>query len=242
MTPTTIVMCGLAAGLGVMLWRRRLRSRRAAYITTYALPVGLLEKLRERHPTLSLENYQLVAQGLRQFFLAHLNSGMEFVSMPSQVVDDLWHEFILYTKNYQQFCRRGFGRFLHHSPAAVLSKRQRGNAGIRQCWFQVCRQENINPRRPSRLPLLFALDAQLNVPNGFTYVVDCSGVARQADSGTTIYCGADLGGSVAGCGGGSGDGAHGHSGSDSGCGGDGGGGDGCGGGCGGGCSGGCGGD
>jgi len=89
MTPTTIVIYGLAAGLGIMFWRRRLRSRRVAYITAYALPVGLLEKLRERHPSLSMENYQLVAQALRQFFLAHLNSGMEFVSMPSQIVDDL---------------------------------------------------------------------------------------------------------------------------------------------------------
>jgi len=38
--------------------------------------------------------------GLRQFFLAHLKSGRRYVSMPSQVADGLWHEFILFTKNY----------------------------------------------------------------------------------------------------------------------------------------------
>lgn len=238
MSPIVIVMCALVAGLVVVLWARQVRSRRESYIRTYTLPIGLFEKLRERHPHLDLKDCQLVAQGLRQFFLAHLKSGREFVSMPSQAADDLWHEFILYTKNYQQFCRRSFGRFLHHTPAVVLSKGQRGNAGIRRCWVYACREENINPRRPTRLPLLFALDSKLNLPNGFAYVADCSGVTRQGDSSAFVYCGADLGGSAADCGGGFDGGADGYAGSDSGCGGDGGGGDG-GGGCGGG---GCGGD
>jgi hypothetical protein len=45
--------------------------------------------------------------------------------MPSQVADDLWHEFILFTKNYDAFCRQAFGGFFHHSPAAVLSPEQK---------------------------------------------------------------------------------------------------------------------
>jgi len=248
MTPTVIVICGLAAGLATLLGLRRLRARREAYLRAYTFPASLFEKLRERHPALTPEQYLLVEQGLRQFFLAHHKSGREFVSMPSQIADDLWHEFILYTRLYQQFCRRGFGRFLHHTPAAMLSKGQRSNAGMRRCWVHVCRQELIDPRQPSRLPLLFALDAQLNVPNGFTYVPDCSGLALRTDGGAMVYCCTDLGGSAGGCGGDSG-GAHGHSGSDSGCSGDGGGGDGgdgggggCGGDGGGGCGGGGGGD
>ncbi|MES2164053.1 MAG: hypothetical protein V4476_23095 [Pseudomonadota bacterium] len=230
MTPILIAICGLTVGLSALLWQRQLQARRESYIRNYALPIGLFEKLRESHPHLSLKDCQLVAQGLRQFFLAHLKSGRKFVSMPSQVVDDLWHEFILHTKNYQQFCRHGFGRFLHHTPAIVLSKGQQGNAGIHRCWVYACHEENINPRQPTRLPLLFALDSKLNVPNGFAYVADCSGVKRRGDDSALIYCGADLGGSAAGCGGGSDGGADSHSSSDSGCGGDGGGGDGCGGG------------
>ncbi len=232
MTQIVITICVLTAGLCAFFWQRQVRSRRESYIRTYVLPVGLFEKLREHHPHLDLKDCQLVAQGLRQFFLAHLKSDRKFVSMPSQVADDLWHEFILHTKNYQQFCRHSFGRFLHHTPAAVLSKGQKGNAGIRRCWVYACHEENINPHRPTRLPLLFALDNKLNVPNGFTYVADCSGVTRQGDGGAVLYCGADLGGSAAGCGGESDGGADGHSSSDSGCGGDGdgGSGDGCGGG------------
>ena len=75
------------------------------------------------------------------------------VSMPSQVVDDLWHELILYTRHYQLFCRHAFGRFMHHAPAVVLSKEQRGNEGLRRCCQLACLEEHINPRKPTRLPL-----------------------------------------------------------------------------------------
>ncbi|WP_195763576.1 glycine-rich domain-containing protein [Duganella guangzhouensis] len=240
------VVCVAFAGVSVVLWWRLSRSRREAYIRDFILPQGLFDKLRARHPHLSVKDCHLVAQGLRQFFLAHLKSGRRFVSMPSQVVDDLWHEFILYTKNYQQFCGRAFGRFLHHTPAAVLKKGQQGNGGIQRAWYYACQEENINPRHPSRLPLLFALDSKLNIVNGFVYVPNCASVQRQGDSsGATPYCGADLGAAGAGCGGDSDfsdGGGHGHGHGHGGDGGDGGGhGGGDGGGDGGGGDGGCGG-
>ena len=94
-----------------IIWQMRVRSRREAHIRTFTLPKGLYDKLRAKHPTLALKDCQLVAQGLRQFFLAYLKSGHQYVSMPSQVVDDLWHEFILYTKNYQLFAKRPSGAF-----------------------------------------------------------------------------------------------------------------------------------
>ena len=52
------------------------------------------------------------------------------VILPSmEVVDDLWHEFILYTKDYADFCCRHFGHFIHHEPTREaerdFSRRQR---------------------------------------------------------------------------------------------------------------------
>src|ERR1700741_1564586 len=35
---------------------------------------------------------------------------------PSPIVDIGWHTFILYTREYAQFCQRLAGRFIHHSP------------------------------------------------------------------------------------------------------------------------------
>lgn len=223
MTIPALLACLLLAGVSVHLWRRNLRLKRESFIRTFDLPKGLFDQLVKRHPHLSLRDCQLVSHGLRQFFLAHLKSGRMYVSMPSQVADDLWHEFILYTKNYEQFCKQAFGRFLHHTPAAVLDQARRNNDGIRRCWRYACLEENINPKSPTRLPLLFALDTKLGIAGGFVYALDCASL-RNVDG--TVHCGADL----AGCGGG-GSGCGGDSSSDSG--GDGGGSDGgsgCGGG------------
>lgn len=232
MTPVLIFICLLLAFVALTLWQRQRTLRREAYIRNFVLPAGLFERLRKHHPQLTLKECQLVAHALRQFFLAHLKSGRQFVSMPSQVVDDLWHEFILYTKNYEAFCRQAFGRFMHHTPAVVLSGAAQSNAGLRRCWWQVCREENINPRAPTRLPLLFALDAKLGIAHGFHYVADCQTIRRegsQNDSGVAVYCGGDF--SSAGFDGGT-DGLGDVGGGDGG--GDGDSGGGCGGGCGGG--------
>jgi hypothetical protein len=32
------------------------------------------------------------------------------------VIDVMWHQFILFTREYQKFCTRGFGCFIHHEP------------------------------------------------------------------------------------------------------------------------------
>ncbi len=153
-------------------------------------PPGLLERLHKQRPELALKDQQLVARALRQFFLVYLKSGFKHISMPSQVVDDLWHEFILYTKNYEQFCKQAFGRYMHHTPAAVLGASQRSNEGLRRTWWFACLEENINPRRATRLPLLFALDSKWNIADGFRYEPDCSALKMNGDG--TVYCGGDF--------------------------------------------------
>lgn len=194
MHPLTVFFLCLLVAFVVVIWRKAAVARRAEYIRHFALPQGLYERLRKRRPELSLKDCQLVAQALRQFWLAHLKSGRRFVSMPSQVADDLWHEFILYTRHYEQFCRKAFGRFLHHTPAVVLGNARDANAGLRRCWWYACKEENINPRNPTRLPLLFALDAKLKIADGFHYVADCGSVRNRNDrSDSAIYCGSDFG-------------------------------------------------
>jgi hypothetical protein len=181
--------------LSVMFWRRERGLRREAYIRATTWPDGLFEGLRKRRPELTHEDCELVGQALCQFFLVYLKSGRRFVSMPSQVVDDLWHEFILHTKHYQEFCSKAFGRFLHHTPAAVLGSERQSNAGLRRCWWFACREEGIDPRAATRLPLLFALDASLDIPDGFHYEADCES-ARQSDAAGTnsraVHCVGDF--------------------------------------------------
>ncbi len=181
------VILGLVA---IVFWQRYRRLVRERFIRDYTLPRGLYDKLRKRRPELELKDCALIARGLRQFFLAYLKSGRKFVAMPSQAVDDLWHEFILYTKAYEAFCQQAFGGFLHHTPAVVLGADKQNNEGLRRAWWYACKEENIDPAKPLRLPLLFAIDAKLGIAGGFIYSPDCK--ALRNDATGTAHCGADF--------------------------------------------------
>jgi hypothetical protein len=139
------------------------------------------------------------------------------VAMPSQVVDDAWHEFILFTRQYARFCRGAFGRFLHHTPAEAMRSPTQASDGIKRTWRLACAREGIDPRKPQRLPRLFAMDAALLIAGGFIYQLDCLATGRDGAAGTG-FCASDIG-----CGGGcSGDsgGSDGDGGGGGGCGGD----------------------
>jgi hypothetical protein len=171
------------------IYRRRLR-----YIDTYSWPPGLVAKLRRHYPNLSPEQIDRIGLGLKQFFRAYHRGAYLNVAMPSQAVDVLWHEFILYTKAYDDFCRKAFGRFLHHTPAAVLKPGQnKTNEGLRRVWWHACKEERIDPRAPAALPLLFSIDSDLNIPDGYRYVPDCGSVRTiSVDGRRTGQCGGDF--------------------------------------------------
>jgi hypothetical protein len=189
----TIVLLGISAAL----WQQRRIARRETFIRNYELPRGLFDNLRKRRPELDLKECQLTANALRQFFLAYLKSGRKYVSMPSQAADDLWHEFILFTRHYDAFCKGAFGGFLHHTPAVAVGSGGKADDGLHTTWWHACHDDHINPRVPTRLPLLFALDAKLGVADGFKYALDCTTaqVTRTSANGTStpvIYCGGDF--------------------------------------------------
>ncbi len=191
MTAIGYGVAAVTAVIAFLIWRQLLDLKRAQFIRGYDWPPELLDKLTRKHPSFKRKETSLVSKGLRQFFMAYLKGGRRPVSMPSEVVDDLWHEFILYTRSYQDFCKKAFGGYLHHSPAVMLSPQLKSsNEGLRRVWWHACKDENIDPRNPTRLPLLFALDSKLNILNGYRYVADCSGLRRQGS--TAAQCGGDF--------------------------------------------------
>ncbi|MBK7414826.1 MAG: hypothetical protein IPJ38_06620 [Dechloromonas sp.] len=210
------------AGLIVwVLWRNWARSRRIAYIDNFPYARLLDKRLATRRPELSEAQRQAVFVGLNDYFQLCRIAGKRMVAMPSQAVDDAWHEFILFTRQYDKFCQGAFGRFLHHTPAEAMSAPTQASEGIRRAWRLACAREKIDPQKPDRLPRLFALDAILLIAGGFIYHLDCM-AAQKAGLGDG-YCASHIGcGGSSGCSGDSGS-------SDSGDGGSG-----CGGGCGGG--------
>ncbi|MBI8391187.1 hypothetical protein JEY75_30365, partial [Pseudomonas aeruginosa] len=155
-----ITLLAGAAFVGGYLYRRGLDRRRYRFIQQFRLPPRVAQAVRERYPQLSEEQVQRVLGGLREYLLLCRAAGKRMVAMPSQVVDVAWHELILHTRLYQHVCRKGLGRFLHHTPAQAMRSPRQAQEGIQRAWKLACRREGIDPLNPTRLPLLFALDTE----------------------------------------------------------------------------------
>ena len=134
------------------------------FIATYHFPPTCSTKLSEQHPHLTTEQIQEVFDALREYFyLCRLSKG-QMIAMPSKVVDDAWHEFLLYTQEYAHFCKRAFGRFLHHTPTETMSL-----DSIVLAWWLACKNQGMDPKAPTVLPLLFNIDDLFAIPNEFIH-------------------------------------------------------------------------
>jgi hypothetical protein len=215
------ILCFIFAGVCFFIasYTHNKQRKQLKFIEDYAFHSAIKEKLKKQHPLLPDAQLDLVFKALRDYFHICNKARGKMVSMPSQAVDDAWHEFILFSKYYEDFCQRALGRFLHHTPAEVMPTPTSAQDGIKRAWRLACAKEEINPKKPNKLPLLFAIDSQVNIDGGFIYKLDCMAQAANGNA----YCASHIGG----CGGGFGGGGVG-------CGGDSGCGSGCGGGCGGG--------
>jgi len=212
----TLFVVGLASFALYRVWRT-LTARRL--VKAHPFPPYLRDKLRATYPQITPLQALEVERGLRQFFLASAMAQGRFVAMPSKVVDAMWHEFILHTRAYDRFCRKTFGRMLHHTPAEALAaepdRADRNFQGLRRAWVWSCRDEGIDAKQPQRLPTLFALDAALAIPGGYRYVPDCrllgtdrgdthcaGGFGCGSSCGSSGGADGDGGGDGGGCGGG----------------------------------------
>ena len=182
---TVGIFLSLTLAASLKAWEQSLRRQ---FVRDAALPRFLVDKLLAAYPQMKTGDAELVLRGLRQFFMAHLRSGRKFVGMPSKVVDAAWHEFILHTQAYQAWCHSAFGSLLHHTPAEVMGgNNAKRNDGLRRTWYWACKEESIDPRNPTRLPLLFALDKKFGIAGGYVYEANCESINRA--SGSDTHCG-----------------------------------------------------
>ncbi len=154
---------------------RQTQAKRHAYIDSYVFPKRLSETLIKTYPHLTEPQVVSIIYALRDYFHLCLNAGRKrSVAMPSQAVDVAWHEFILFTHDYEKFCHQSFGHFLHHTPAEAMSSRMRAQTGIKNAWKLACERANIDPHSPAYLPSLFAVDDMYDIPDGFRYSLNCN--------------------------------------------------------------------
>jgi len=79
----------------------------------------LIKKVAPICTEYKIDSDSLILEMVKFLNLIHL-TGQKI--SPSYVVDLAWHEFILFTRYYQQYCNENFNRFIHHTPSANEDK------------------------------------------------------------------------------------------------------------------------
>jgi hypothetical protein len=175
----------------VVVYKRVLLKRKRhglTFIKEFEFPKTIRDKIKDKYTHLTSSDLDKVELGLKEWFYVCNFAGKKAVSMPSQVVDVAWHEFILFTKCYHDFCEQAFGRFLHHNPAEAMQSDKSAQKGIKTAWKISCSRENISPKKPRKLPVLFGLDSRLKIPDGFKYSLNCDGPRSNGYCASHIGC------------------------------------------------------
>lgn len=176
----------------VYFWRKEQQNKQLKYIKNYKFSPVLLKRVQEKHDYLTPANMKKVEEALRDYFYICNQAKGKMVAMPSEIVDVAWHEFLLFTREYQIFCKKAFGRFLHHTPTEAMKSKFSAQTGIKRAWRLACAKEKIDPQTPKKLPLIFAIDKKLNIKGGFTYALNCQSKSSTSSS-CGGYCATDIG-------------------------------------------------
>lgn len=141
-------------------------------IDAYVFPRSVYSSISKKYPHLSKKDIDSILSGLKQFFYACCICKKKSVGMPSRSVDYAWHEFILNTKEYKKFCKNNIGWFVHHTPEGNSEEEVQEFESTKRIWITCCLTENIDPRKPKSLPLLFTLDSILNIQGGLLFTLN----------------------------------------------------------------------
>ncbi|MER5647094.1 hypothetical protein [Streptosporangium sp. NPDC002524] len=86
-------------------------------LVTPALFTRLTARIAIDHPEHAHQADVIMEQALAFLATCAANPGAGLG--PSDAVDIGWHTFLMYTREYGEFCRRAAGRFIHHAPDDV---------------------------------------------------------------------------------------------------------------------------
>jgi hypothetical protein len=144
-------------------------------VDSYRFPTSVRQRFVFEHPDLTPDHIRTVEDGTRQWFRLAARHPKAKLSMPSVAVDALWHEMVLHTREYQEFCDQALGRFLHHVPeSSMTGEEAAANRAKRlQETFRLAQQDE--GCAPDALPLLFRVDRETRIAGGRRYLADCGG-------------------------------------------------------------------
>lgn len=88
----------------------------------------LKTRVLKRHPRFSETQFEQALFELKRYFM--MNLVLRGVPMFSATCDEIWHEMLMFTREYQAFCERIAGMMIHHTPYA-----ERTPMPAEKAWF-----------------------------------------------------------------------------------------------------------
>ncbi|MDF2661601.1 MAG: hypothetical protein K0Q94_4392 [Paenibacillus sp.] len=103
------VHLGLASDIPLTSMARELES---AFQTMFV--PQLKRRVLDKYPRMTEAEYDWKVLELKRYLL--MNAVLRGVPMFSREVDDIWHEMLMFTREYETFCNSWYGRTVHHAP------------------------------------------------------------------------------------------------------------------------------
>ena len=81
----------------------------------------IIWKFMENYDVSFDEGHELFEETKKWLWFSVQNRGA-FIDKSMMMIDNMWHTFILFTKEYAEYCHSKYGRFLHHRPSTKEEK------------------------------------------------------------------------------------------------------------------------
>ncbi|MGG2197770.1 hypothetical protein [Paenibacillus validus] len=91
-------------------------------------PAMLRERVQRKHPQMTTSEFNWKFLELKRYFL--MTAILKDVPMFSEAVDDIWHEMLMFTREYHRFSEAFVGSVIHHAPHSGGEPNPGGRA-----WF-----------------------------------------------------------------------------------------------------------
>ena len=108
--------------------RGKIEAERVAEVMKYEHR-GLVERFERKLGLGPADARQLFKDTKLFLLLCAENPRQHYV--PTKAIDEGWHNFILYTRDYASFCDNYFGKFLHHQPHDSFTNHKSSGGALR---------------------------------------------------------------------------------------------------------------
>lgn len=105
----------------------------------------IIEAFMERYDVKEAEAREIFEETKKWLWLASKreeHGEAIFIDRPLLIIDEMWHNFILHTRQYYDFCLNNFKRLIHHRPTPVREKRSYNEALLENPTKVISEQEN----------------------------------------------------------------------------------------------------